>query len=130
MHTLFDFISNVNGTQYVLAVLFIAGFILFNEILKPRPFRGLAKMADDEVSAFKAEGKGKFVRFMKGVVAGPVYLVLYVLAVPVLLIHETASLLSKVITATSSVGWSPVYAYFTGRKKAKKGNGHERQKPE
>lgn len=43
MHTLFDFISSVNGIEYALALLFMFGFVIFGEILKPKPFEGLAK---------------------------------------------------------------------------------------
>jgi len=123
MHTLFDYISNVNATQYGLSLLFIFGFIVFTEILKPRPFEGLLKAAADDAGSIKSLGKEPVVRLIKNIASAPVYIMLYLAAVPLLFVRGMAVLLGKGIGDVTSAGWSPVRAYFTGRRKAKKTKG-------
>jgi len=120
MHTLFDFISNVNATQYALALLSVLGFIIFFEILKPRPFEGLLESAADDARFIKAQGKERTVRLVKNLALAPAYLILYLIAVPVLFIQGITIPLGRGIAGVTSAGWSPVRAYFTGRRKAKK----------
>ncbi len=116
MHTLFDFISNVNGNQYGLALIFMLGFVIFREILSCRPFGGLVKAISEDV-AFLKEQKGKIVRVIKNAALAPLCGLLYVAAVPLLFVHGIAVLFSKVIAATTAIGWSPMQAYFANRKK-------------
>jgi len=120
MHTLFDFISSVNGIQYALAILFMVGFVIFNEVLKPKPFEGLLRSVAEDIGFIKAGGKVKILGSAKAVMLTPVYVLIYIAAVPVLFIHGIAGLFGKVIIATTSIGWSPARAYFTNRKKGKK----------
>lgn len=120
MHTLYDFISSVYAVQYGLAVVFIVGFIVFCEILKPRPFEGLKRAVAEDVRHVRAGGRGKVVQALKGAVWGPVCAVCYLAAVPFLFMHAMAVTMSKMFIVTTQVGWSPVRAYFTGRGKAKK----------
>jgi hypothetical protein len=124
MHTLFDFISSVNGIEYALAILFMFGFVIFGEILKPKPFEGLVKAVAEDISFIKAQQKGKVSQSLRSVALAPLYGVLYLVAVPVLFIHGIAVLVSKVIVATTALGWSPMQAYFTSRKRGKKAPAH------
>ena len=119
MHTLFDFISNVNTVQYGLSLLFIIGYIIFNEILKPRPFDGLVEAIVEDVK-FISDG-GKMRPLMKKVAVAPVYTVIYLASLPLLFLQGIAVLSGRGIASLTSAGWSPVRAYFTGRKKVKKG---------
>ena len=124
MYTLFDFISSVNGIEYAVALLFMFGFVIFGEILKPKPFEGLVKAVAEDFSFMKAQRKVKVSRSIGSVALAPVYGLLYVAAIPVLFIHGIAVLISKVIVATTALGWSPVQAYFTSRKQGKKAPAH------
>jgi hypothetical protein len=119
MHTLFDFISNVNTVQYGLSLLFIIGYIIFNEILKPRPFDGLVEAIVEDVKFIRNGGKMR--PLMKKVAVAPVYTVIYLASLPLLFLQGIAVLSGRGIASLTSAGWSPVRAYFTGRKKAKKG---------
>ena len=119
MHTLFDFISSVNAVQYGLSLLFIAGFIIFNEILKPRPFEGLVEAIVEDVRFIRHGGKMR--PLMKRVAVAPVYMVFYLASLPLLFLQGLAVLSGRGIASLTSAGWSPVRAYFTGRKKVKKG---------
>jgi hypothetical protein len=125
MHTLFDFISSVNGIQYGLALIFMFGFIIFTEILKPKPFQGLVKAAAEDIGFIKAQGKGKAVGLIKATAMAPLYALFYLAAVPVLFVHGIAVLFGKVIIATTAIGWSPVHAYFARRGKVKKARGND-----
>ncbi len=120
MHTLFDFISSVNGIQYALALFFMIGFVIFCEILKPRPFEGLVRSAAEDIGFIRAGGKVKAARLIKAIILGPIYVLFYAAAVPLLFIHGIADLLGKVIVATTSFGWSPARAYFSSRRKSRK----------
>ncbi len=120
MHTLFDFVSRVNAIQYGLALLFIFGFIVFTEIFKARPFAALKESASDDVQHLKNQDKQKTVQFLKNAAMAPLYLAYYIAAVPVLFIQGMAEPIGRGI---GSVGWSPVRAYFAGRRKAKRAKG-------
>lgn len=120
MHTLYDFISEVNAMQYLLAVVSIAGFIIFNEIFKPRPFKGLNKMITEDVGFIKAQGKGNNILLVKNAIVGGSYAILYIIAIPLLFLHGLSVLMSRLFTSFTYIGWSPVRAYFAGKKRAKK----------
>jgi len=118
MHTLFDFISSVNAVQYGLSLLFIVGFIIFNEILKPRPFDGLVEAIVEDVRFIRTGGKMK--PLMKKIAVAPVYTFIYLASLPLLFLQGMAVLSGRGIASVTSAGWSPVRAYFAGRNKTKK----------
>src|SRR5512139_3747411 len=120
MHTLFDFTSNVNLVQYGLSLLFIVGFVVFCEVLKPKPFGGLVKAAVEDIRFIRAQGTARFVPLLRNIALAPLYAVLYLLFVPVLFVQGVTEALGKSVGTVTSAGWSPVRAYFTGRKRAKK----------
>jgi hypothetical protein len=125
MHTLFDFVSNVNAMQYGLALLFVLGFIVFTEILKPRPFKELAESAAEDVRFIKAQGKEKNTQLIKNIVSAPVYLVTYLVAVPLLFVQGMVEPIGRGLGSLTTAEWSPVRAYFTGRKKTKKAKNND-----
>lgn len=127
MHTLFDFMTSVNAIQYGLALLFIIGFVLFNEILRPKPFDGLVKAVVEDVRFIRAEGKMKVLA--KKVLMGPVYLGIYLAALPLLFVQGMAVLFGKGVASVTYAGWSPVRAYFAGRKSVKKVKKNDPEEP-
>ncbi len=124
MHTLFDFVSNVNATQYGLALLFVFGFIILCEILRPKPFKGLLKSAADDARFIRAQRR-ETAQLVKNIASAPVYALLYLASVPVLFLQGLTMPLVRGIGAVTSAEWSPVRAYFTGRRKAKKAKGND-----
>jgi len=56
MYTLFDFITQVKGAEYLIAVSAIGLFILFWEVLKPRPFRSMVETAREDLSSIGQSG--------------------------------------------------------------------------
>lgn len=129
MHTLFDYISTVNGIQYLLMLTFIIGFILFLELMKPRPFAGLTRIAADDIGFFRTQSVETRLRSVKRLFVAPVYAMLYIAAIPVLFIHGVAVIFSRVITALTWVSWSPVRAYFRGSRKIKRQESSDQRKP-
>ncbi len=125
MHTLFDFVSNVNAMQYGIALLSVLGFIIFCEILKPRPFQGLLKSAAEDAGFLKTQSRERVARMVRNIALAPVFGVFYLAALPFLFVQGMAVPLSKGVSTVTSAGWSPVRAYFAGRKKMKKAKGGE-----
>jgi hypothetical protein len=48
------------------------------------------------------------------------YILFYLAAVPVLFVQGMTAPLGRIIADMTTVGWSPVRAYFTGRRKRRK----------
>lgn len=113
MHTLFDFVTHVNKAMFGLALLSILGFIIFLEIFKAKPFEALKKSAADDAEYIKSQGKANMLQLFKNMAMAPVYFLIYLASVPVLYIQAMAE-------PVASGGWSPVRAYFAGRRKSKK----------
>jgi hypothetical protein len=128
MHTLFDFISNVYAVQYGLALLSIVGFIIFCEILKPRPFEGLVKAAAEDFRFMRTQGRVRSLQLAKNVAMAPLYAIFYLVSVPVLFVQGIAEPIGRLVASTTSAGWSPVRAYFAGRKRTKKAKDKKAEK--
>jgi hypothetical protein len=120
MHTLFDFISNVNAVQYGIALLSIIGFIIFSEVLKANPFEGLRESVAEDVRFIKTQDKVTRLQLVKNVAMAPLYFVSYLASLPVLFAQGMAEPIGRGIGAMTAGGWSPVRAYFAGRGKTKK----------
>jgi hypothetical protein len=117
MHTLFDFVSNVNAVQYGIALLSVVGFLLFSEALKANPFKGLRESVAEDVRFVKAQDKGTRIQFIRNVAMAPFYFLSYLVSLPVLFVQGMAEPIGRAVTTG---GWSPVRAYFAGRGKTKK----------
>ena len=128
MHTLFDFISNVNAVQYVIALLSMIGFILFSEVLKANPFQGLRESVAEDVRFIKTQDKGMRLQLIKNVAMAPFYFLSYLASLPVLFAQGMAEPIGRGFGAVTTGGWSPVRAYFAGRRKTKKSKGDDSDK--
>jgi len=128
MHTLFDFISNVNAVQYVIALLSMIGFILFSEVLKANPFQGLRESVAEDVRFIKTQDKGMRLQLIKNVAMAPFYFLSYLASLPVLFAQGMVEPIGRGFGAVTTGGWSPVRAYFAGRRKTKKSKGDDSDK--
>lgn len=130
MNSLFDFITYVKGTEYVIAIMFIAGYILYWEILKPKPFQGMVKAGREDLGYLRETGRGIF-RTAGKVVAAPFVGLVYVVALPFVFFYTLATALVhglfNVIGKEASFGWRPTEAYLSGKKKDR-GNKKEDEK--
>ncbi len=118
MHnTLFDFLSASNGLQYIMALAFVAGFLVLWEVLmSPRPFKALAAaLAEDlrYVRSLGIRGLGRrFKMTLEAAFIGAIYLAM----LPVMFAQALGLSTMRGVVAGASYSWSPVRAYFTGRK--------------
>jgi hypothetical protein len=130
MHTLVDFLTHVKGVEYVISVLAIAGFILYLEVLKPRPFRTLAENVRGDVAFLREMGFKAALRSVGRFVAAPFIGLLYVLSLPFLFAFTFAREVSGLASAglekvfglagrSASFGWRPTEAYLGGKKDRK-----------
>lgn len=128
MHTYVDFLTHIKGVEYVLSLLSIAGFILFLEILKPAPFRTLARETRDDLEYMRGAGSRETFRTILRICAAPFLGLAYVTMLPFVfayalgmeLLGVAADGLEKVLGLAGKTvlfGWRPMEAYFGGRRK-------------
>jgi len=122
MHTLFDFITNVNAAQYGFSLLSILGFIVFYQILKPKPFEGLLQAAADDARFIRGQERGRVLQTVRNITMAPVYLMIYLVSLPFLFILGAVASQATVMSGE----WSPVRAYFMGSRKSRKSRGAKR----
>ena len=125
MNTLFDFLTHVKSIEYGIAIMSIAGYIFYWEILKPRPFRTLKNSVEDDMAFIKKRGYKTTLKSIGNLAAAPFIGLAYLAALPFAfvagLFRETVSGTLNLVRAGTSFEWSPVRAYFSGRRKGKKG---------
>lgn len=125
MHTLVDFITHVKGIEYILSILFIGGFLLFWEILKPRPFATVVSVGKEDLEHIKQNGYRDTMKYAGKIVAAPFIGLAYIVMLPVgfffVLLSEAVNLLVKGVSTLLgkdvSFEWRPMEAYFTGKQK-------------
>ena len=120
MNTLVDFVSQNKGIEYMLAIGFIAGYALFIEFLKPKPFRGLVSSIRDDMGHMKGQGRVDMFKLMKNLTVLPFVAGAYMAALPFYMMvgfalkAETA--LSGAVGSTT-MAWRPLESYLSGRAK-------------
>jgi len=129
MHTLFDFITHIKGIEYIVSVTFIAGYMLYWEALKPKPFKALLTDGKEDLDYMRnSDYKG----IIKNVVTAPFIGLAYIAALPFVFLFTLGSTaLNGVLSIAgkeASFGWSPVEAYLTGKKKKTAENKKDEQK--
>ncbi len=129
MYTLVDFITHVKGIEYILSITAIAGFLLFWEVLKPKPFRTVVETGKDDLGYI--EQTGGFKNVMKSVgkiVAAPFIGLAYIVMLPIgffaalvvgvvnMAMKGAASIAGK----SATFQWRPMEAYLAGKKNKEK----------
>lgn len=124
MNTLYDFLTHVKGVEYLLAVTFIAVYLLYWEVLKPKPFSTLARSGKEELEHIRETGYRNTMRTVGKIAAAPFIGLAYVVMLPfsfaLALVLAAGKGLSKLAGPSVSFGWRPVEAYLAGKKKRKK----------
>jgi len=127
MYTLVDFITHIKGVEYILSVSAIAGFLLFWEVLKPKPFKSVVETGKDDLGYI--EQAGGFRHIMKNVgkiAAAPIIGLAYVVMLPVgffaaLAVAGTNLVMQGAASIKSATfEWRPMEAYLSGKKKKQK----------
>jgi len=127
MFTLVDFITHVKGIEYILSITFIAGFLIFWEVLKPRPFLTIMNTGREDVAHIQKTGYGAVLKTAGKIAAAPFIGLAYLVMLPVgfafVLSSELFNLALKGVNGalgifgrTMPFEWRPLEAYFAGRK--------------
>ncbi len=131
MHTLVDFITHVKGIEYILSILFIGGFLLFWEFLKPRPFATVVNAGKADLDHIRQNGYRETMKYVGRIASAPFIGLAYIVMLPIgfffVVLSEAVNLLVKgvstILGRDVSFEWRPMEAYFTGRKKKQKETG-------
>ena len=123
MHTLYDFMTHIKGVEYILALLFIAGYILYSEVLKPKPFKTMIDTGKDDLEHIKKTGFRNTLKVIGKIAAAPFIGIAYVVMLPFAFVAALGSAamngVMNLVGKTAVFGWRPTEAYFTGKKKKK-----------
>jgi len=126
MYTMVDFVTHVKGIEYILSISAIAGFLVFWEILKPRPFKTVTDVSADDLAYIEQTGGLKGVAKSVGrLAAAPFIGLAYIVMLPVgFFVALAAAVVNLAAKGVASVAgksvafeWRPVEAYLAGRKK-------------
>ena len=131
MNSMFDFITHVKGIEYILSLTFIAGYVLFWEILKPRPFKKVKETGREDLAYVKQNGMKNNLKLAGKIAAAPFVGLLYIILLPVGLVSALSyALVSGVAGENASFSWRPAEAYLSGKKKARKQDAVDDKKTE
>ncbi|HXX58793.1 MAG TPA: hypothetical protein VEI96_12390 [Thermodesulfovibrionales bacterium] len=121
MNTLFDYLTHVKGIEYILALLFLVGYILYAELLKPMPFKTIKETTEENVKFMEKAGLANILKTLGRAAAAPFIGLGYVIALPFLFVFAIGEAALRGIVGMArrsiSFGWRPMEAYLSGRKK-------------
>ena len=121
MNSMFDFITHVKGIEYILSLTFIAGYVLFWEILKPRPFQKVKETSQEDLAYVKQNGLKNTLKLAGKIAAAPFVGLLYVILLPVGLVSALSyAVVAGIAGKNTSFSWRPAEAYLSGKKKTRK----------
>ncbi len=119
MHTMFDFLTHVKSVEYIVSLLFIGAYLLYWEILKPKPFRTLIHELKEDTQYIKETGYRNTLRTIGMVVAAPFIGLAYVIILPFsfvfVLITSVVNGVLSLAGSSASFGWRPTEAYLAGK---------------
>jgi len=132
MHTLFDFMTHIKGVEYILALMFIAGYILFSEVLKPKPFATLKSTGRDDLEYARKVGSRGIMKTIGKIAAAPFIGIAYVVMLPFAFVAalgtEVGGRVMSLAGSSAHFGWRPVASYLTGKKTRKQDKKQEEKK--
>lgn len=133
MHTLFDFITQIKTVEYLAAISAIGLYMLYWELLKPKPFKSVVEASRDDMRHIRTMGYSNAIKTIGKIVAAPFIGLAYVVALPLSFVYALGSAaVNGVLTLAgreASFGWRPTEAYLSGKKKEKK-EGEEKKEDE
>lgn len=124
MHTMYDYITQIKGVEYIISIMFIAGYILFAEVLKPKPFAAAISEGKDDIEYIRRTGYRTVLKTAGRIAAAPFIGIAYVVALPFAFFVAIASVAAgaalNALGKSAVFGWRPTEAYLTGKKKKEK----------
>lgn len=145
-YTLFDFITQVKGAEYLIAVSAVGLFVVLWQVLGPRPFKAMMETAREDLKYInRGGGYSSVARTAGRVVAAPFLALAYIAALPFVFLFSVSlvivegvgqaidasglwiarmiaanrAALARVMNVSTSFTWRPQEAYFLGRKRRK-----------
>lgn len=132
MHTLFDFMTHIKGVEYILALTFIAGYILFSEVLKPKPFATVKSTGKDDLEYARKVGSRGIMKTIGKIAAAPFIGIAYVVMLPFAFVAalgtEVGGRVMSLAGRSTAFGWRPMESYLTGKKTKKEDKKQEEKK--
>jgi len=121
MNSMFDFITHVKIVEYLLSITLIAGYLLVWEALKPKPFRTVKEIGQEDLNHLRQTGMKNTMKLVGKIATAPFVGLMYIVLLPVGLISAVSySLIARVAGNSESFSWRPMEAYLSGKKKTKK----------
>jgi hypothetical protein len=124
MNTLFDFLTHIKGVEYVLAISAIVLYMLYWEVLKPKPFRTMMEKGRDDLGYLRETGYRSTLKTVGKVIAAPFIGLAYIVALPFWFAYALVSAIVggmiSLVGREAVFGWRPTEAYLAGKKKMKK----------
>ena len=122
MNTLFDFMTHIKGVEYLLAIGAIILYMVYWEVLKPRPFKAMMEQGKEDIN-YMRETRNTLKTLGK-VAAAPFIGLAYIVALPFGFAYALAKAGVEGVVALvgreAVFGWRPMEAYLAGRKRRKK----------
>ncbi|MCL5023214.1 MAG: hypothetical protein M1497_07585 [Nitrospirae bacterium] len=122
MNTLYDYLTHIKGVEYLISVAFIAVYIVYAEVLKPKPFKTLKEGGREDLEFVKSHRDAARTT-IKRIVAAPFIGLGYIVMLPFAFAFAVgAAALNGVLGLagrSASFGWRPTEAYLAGKKKKK-----------
>jgi len=145
-YTLFDFITQVKGAEYLIAVSAVGLFVVLWQVLGPRPFKAMMETAREDLKYInRGGGYSSVARTAGRVAAAPFLAIAYIAALPFVFLFSVSlvivegvgqaidasgvwiarmiaanrAALARVMNVSTSFTWRPQEAYFLGRKRRK-----------
>jgi hypothetical protein len=122
MNTLFDFTTHIKGVEYLMAIAAIILYMVFWEVLKPRPFKRVMEQGKEDVKYMKESGNT--LKTLGKVAAAPFIGLAYIVALPFGFAYAVAKAVVEgvveLVGREAVFGWRPMEAYLAGRKRRKK----------
>ncbi len=124
MYTMVDFVTHVKGVEYILAILFIGGFLVLWEVLKPAPFKTVIAVGSEDLEHIRQTGYGNVLKTAGKLAAAPFIGLAYLAMLPIGfavalalgILQGVGSILNR-LGMSVSFDWRPMEAYFTGKKR-------------
>jgi hypothetical protein len=124
MNTLFDFTTHIKGVEYLLAIAAIVLYMIYWEVLKPRPFKTMMEQGKEDINYMKESGARNALKTLGKVAAAPFIGLAYIVALPFGFAYALGKAIVEgvveLVGKEAVFGWRPMEAYLAGRKKRKK----------
>ena len=105
MNSLFDFITHIKTVEYLMAVGAIALYILYWEVLKPKPFKSLMETGKEDLGYIRNTGYKNTMKMVGKVMAAPFIGLAYIVFLPFTFAYALGSLVMERVLTFAGFTW-------------------------